>query len=217
MQITHEEAIQLIELNADKALHTNKEKLLAEHLKDCMQCLSYAHQLSETENVLQHVMRKQWNQRPAPLSTDALKAKKESRKNRSALLVTRTAFISIAFFALIFIGWQVAATNNPRNRIYAGIMPAPTPSMQYTVTTSLSLDCRNILYKVRENETLASIANQHAVSKEIIMNLNNMNTEAIKPSMELLIPICNSTPTSTIRTPTFTITPILESVTYTPG
>ena len=217
MQITHDEAIQLIQYDADKVLHGNQEKALEEHLKDCAQCRTYASQLTEMENVLQRVMHKQWSQRPAPLSINALKVTMSSRKNKSILLVTRTVFVSMALFIFIFIGWQVTITNNPRSTAFPGMLPAPTPSMQYTATTSLSVNCRNILYKVQENDTLESIANQHAITKEIIKDLNNLNTETIKSGMELLIPICDSTPTSTIFPPTFTITPFLDPVTYTPG
>jgi len=217
MQITHEEAIQLILYAADKAVPGAKEKLLHEHLKDCSQCSAYAHQFKDMENVLQTVMRKQWSQRPAPFSLSTLKAKKDSQKNRNALLVTRTAFIGIALCTFIFIGWQVTLTTNPRNAIFPGMLPVPTPSTQYTATNTLAINCQQILYQVQEHDTLESIASQYATSKEAIMNLNNLNTETIQRDMELLVPICKSTPTSTIYPPTFTITPFLEPVTYTPG
>jgi len=217
MQITHEEAIQLIQYAADKAVPGVKEKLLHEHLQDCAQCSAYARQFKDMENVLQTVMRKQWSQRPAPLSLSTLKAKKDSQKNRSALLVTRTALIGMAICTFIFIGWQVTLTTNPKNAIFPGMLPVPTPSTQYTATNTLALNCHQILYKVQEYDTLESIANQYATSKEAIMNLNNLNTETIQRDMELLIPICKSTPTSTIYPPTFTITPFLEPITNTPG
>ena len=217
MQITHEEAIQLIQYTADKAVPSVKEKLLHEHLQGCTQCNAYARQFKDMENVLQTVMRKQWSQRPAPLSLSALKAKKDSQKNRSALLVTRTALIGMAICTFIFIGWQVTLTTNPKNAIFPGMLPVPTPSTQFTATNTLALHCQQILYKVQEHDTLESIANQYATSKEAIMNLNDLNTEIIQRDMELLVPICKSTPTSTIYPPTFTITPFLEPITNTPG
>ena len=217
MQITHEEAIQLIQYTADKAVPGTKEKLLHEHLKDCAQCIAYAGQFRDMENVLQTVMRKQWDQCPAPLSLSTLKEKKDSRKNKSTLLVTRTAFIGMAVCTFIFIGWQVTLTLNPKNAIFPGMLPVPTPSTQYTATNTQTLNCQQIIYKVHEYDTLESIASQYATSKEAIINLNNLNTETIQRDMELLIPICKSTPTSTIYPPTFTITPFLEPITNTPG
>ena len=217
MQITHEEAIQLIQYTADKAVPGATEKLLYEHLKDCEQCSTYAGQFKDMENVLQTVMRKQWSQRPAHLSLSALKEKKDSRKNKSTLLVTRTAFIGMAVCTFIFIGWQVTLTLNPKNAIFPGMLPVPTPSTQYTATNTQTLNCQQIIYKVHEYDTLESIASQYATSKEAIINLNNLNTETIQRDMELLIPICKSTPTSTIYPPTFTITPFLEPITNTPG
>ena len=217
MQITHEEAIQLIQYAADKAVPNAKEKLLHEHLQDCAQCSAYAGQFKNMENVLQTVMRKQWRQRPAPLSLNTLKAKKDLQKKRSAILVTRTAFIGMAVCTFIFIGWQVTLTTNPKHAMFPGMLPIPTPSTQYTATNTLALNCRQVLYKVQDYDTLESIASQYATSKEAIMNLNNLNTENIQRDMELFVPICKSTPTSTIYPPTFTITPFLEPVTNTPG
>jgi LysM repeat protein len=217
MQITHEEAIQLIQYTADKAAPSAKEKLLHEHLKDCAQCSAYAGQFKDMEKVLQNVMRKQWSRRPAPLSLSALKEKKDSQKKKSTLLVTRTALIGMAVCTFIFLGWQVTLTTNPKNTLFPGMLPVPTPSTQYTATNTQTLNCQQILYKVQEHDTLESIASQYATSKEAIINLNNLNIETIQRDMELLIPICKSTPTSTIYPPTFTITPFLEPTTNTPG
>jgi len=218
MQLTHEEAIQLIQFNADKAVHGIKAKMLYEHLNDCAHCSSYASQFKEMENVLQSVMHKQWNQRPAPLSIVALKATKKMWKNNSALLITRTALIGMSIFAFVMLGWQIAFTNNRGSVTYPGMLPVPTPSTQYTATTNTTaLHCEEIIYKVQENDTLEGIAFHHATTKEIIMELNNMSTESIKAFTELLVPICNSTPTSTTYPPTFTNTPIHEPITYTPG
>ena len=85
MQLTHEEAIQLIEYKADKTMHGAQEKLLHEHLKDCTQCNAYASEFKEMENVLQRVMQKHWNQRPAPFSIRDLKAEKKLQKSTKYL------------------------------------------------------------------------------------------------------------------------------------
>ena len=217
MHITHEEAIQLIQYNADKALHSPKEKILDEHLKDCAQCRAYAHQLSEMEIVLQRITYKQWNQYPAPLSIDTLLKTKHISKGRSTLLVTRTALIAVAFTVFIFIGWQFTFTNIVGNGNFPNLPPIPTPSIIYTTTTDSAVSCKEIRYQVQSNDTLESIALDHNTSKETIMSLNKMNSEAIVPAMELRIPVCDSTPTSTTYPPTFTITPFLEPVTLTPG
>ena len=128
MQITHEEAIQLIQYSADKALHSRDEKMLGEHLKICEQCRAYTDQFREMENILRSITRKQWNQYPAPLSMDTLLAKKNARKSKDILLVTRTVLISIAFTVFIFIGWQATFTNKSGNGSLPSLLPVPTPS-----------------------------------------------------------------------------------------
>ena len=207
MQITHEEAIQLIQYGADKTLRSNEEKILKEHLKDCAQCRAYAHQLRDMEDVLQNIMHKKWHMRPAPLSIANLISAKNVWKNKSTILVTRTALISIAFTAFVFIGMQFTFSGKSGKQFIPGMLPVPTPSTQYTATLSSELNCKEVQYRVQESDTLDSIANQHGTSKEIIMSLNKLSTEAIYPAMELTVPSCNSTPTSTTYPPTFTITP----------
>jgi len=63
-----------------------------------------------------------------------------------------------------------------------------------------------ILYSVGETDSIASIAAQFSLSAETIIELNHLQTEAVSPSLELLIPLCNFTPTSTFHAATFTTT-----------
>src|SRR5574338_254319 len=122
-------AMQLIEFEADHALHGAEKKILNEHLKDCVECQAYAQQLNKLENILKNVMHKQWDLRPAPLSVAALIGINHSKKSSSALLLTRTALISIAFVAFVVIGWQFTAASP--TAIYGTqfeVLPNPTPS-----------------------------------------------------------------------------------------
>ena len=86
-----------------------------------------------------------------------------------------------------------------------------------TVTSLLSSPCVQIHYHVQKNDTLEGIAARFATSKETLMRLNNLSSELIQPKRELLIPVSNTTPTHTLPPPTFTITPILDTTTSTPG
>jgi hypothetical protein len=73
-------------------------------------------------------------------------------------------------------------------------------------------------YSVRENDTLADIAHQFSVSEEEILAVNSLEAVTLSPSMELLIPVCNWTPTGTVHPVTFTTTytPVREPFTTTP-
>ena len=218
MQITHAEAIHLIQYQADRAVDGENEKVLHMHLADCAKCRAYAEEFHEMENVLQRVMRRQWTLRPAPLSLDKLTAANNEWKNRRALLVTRTSLVSFAFLALVFIGWQFALTSTSILTTSQPVSPpVPTPSTLYTATIHSSVNCSETLYKVQAGDTLETIAQQFSTTKETIMEWNNLKIESISPNMEMRIRICDSTPTSTTHPPTSTITPILEPVTFTPG
>ena len=218
MQISHAEAIQLIEFQTDHVLYGNKEKFLKEHLKECAECRTYAQQLNQMENILKYVMRKQWDLRPAPLSVPDLMEKKIGKKYLNALLITRTALISVALLAFVIIGWQFTDANT---RSISGtqfaMLPIPTPSTQITATSLLSSHCVQIHYHVQQHDTLESIASHFLTSKETLIKLNNLASEVIQPNAELQVLVCDTTPTSTLYAPTFTITPFVEPNTSTPG
>ena len=61
----------------------------------------------------------------------------------------------------------------------------------------------------------ATVAAEDSV--EAILSANDLTGESIGSIRELVIPACETTPTSTIYPPTFTITPNLETIPTTPG
>jgi len=219
MQITHEEAHRLIQFKSDNALNSKSMETLKAHLKDCADCRGYSDELTKIEGSLREAMRKQWSFRPLPLQMDVVKGKINTKADISTLLTTRTALISIAFALFVFITWQSVMTNNevPQQTLLGTVPLIPTPSTQFTATNILLEGCNEIRYKVQENDTLESIAKEFSTSKEAISAANDLKTEETDPGMELMIPFCDSTPTSTMHPPTFTITPIFETTATTPG
>jgi len=219
MPITHEEARQLIQFNADEALISQKQAILSAHLQDCTECRTYAEDIREVESILLPLMKHHWDLRQVTLSINAITRHGISRIRTNILLSTRTAIIGMVFAAFALVIWQFTlsgqrtATPMPIN-----VLPVPTPSTQSTSTTSMVHNCDQILYKVREGDTLQRIASEFSVSKDEIMTANNMETEAIRGTMELIIPLCNFTPTVTQKTttPTTTYTPVTIPLSSTP-
>jgi hypothetical protein len=211
MQITHEEARRLIQFNADEVLNMQERITLSTHLKDCIECRAYADEIKEVESILLPVMQRQWNLQPLPLSIDAIRAKRSSRTPTSIILTTRTAAIGVVFLAFIFSVWQFALSSGPKlNPAPIGVPPIPTPSTQSTSTKVTFQACEDRLYTVQEIDTLDSIAYKFSTSKEEIMAANSMKSEAVRATTELVIPICNFTPTGTIN-------PAIVATTYTPS
>lgn len=222
MQITHEQARTLIQFSFDGILQTAEKARLAAHLQDCMDCKSYAEELREVETIILPLMKKQWNARPIPLSIPALTQRKSSTINPSRLLAIRSTAIALVFIALFFSAWQfLSSSPSSSSRLPLVVPLVPTPSAQTaqsTNTKGMAENCELMAYNVQENDTLASIANRFLVSEDEIMKLNQLKTKAVSMSMELIIPICNFTPTGTIYPATFTITytPIIQLTTSTP-
>jgi hypothetical protein len=220
MQITHEEAHKLIQFSMDQALAPQERKTLQAHLADCLECRGFADQLSELRKLLLPTMRNHWNLRPAPLSLETLKNKRKLQLQRSNLLVTRTALISLVFAAFIFSTWQFSHSGRQMGTpIPLNVLPLATPSGESTSTLLSIQDCVEMKYQVQQNDTLESIAAQFSVPKEQIMTLNNLKTEILNPDLELRLAVCKPTSTSTVAasTQTTTFTPVIGSTTSAPG
>lgn len=219
MQITHAQARRFIQLNTDHALTSSEQNILFAHLKACSECTAYADEIKEVDGFLLPVMRRHWSGTPIPLSIVTLTEQRKAKIQTSTLLVMRTALTAFVFVAFIFSAWQYmgSSTQTPVPSA-AEVLPAPTPSSQSTRVKITPEDCELELYTVQRNDTLASIANQFAVSTTEITTLNNLETEMLHTSMQLMIPICSSTPTGTVHPATFTTTytPALDRFTSTP-
>jgi hypothetical protein len=220
MQIAHEEAHKLIHISMDKTLKPQEKNTLQAHLEACIECRAVAEELKEVENLLLPAMLRHWDLQPIPLSIDAITKKRKSQLHASIILTTRTAIISIVLAAFVFSAWQFTqAGEQTSNPLPVGVLPVPTPSSQSTSTRISFRNCEKRTYQVQKDDTLDSIARQFSISKDRIMTINNVNTETLKTEMELLIPICDSTPTSTAHPSTLTITftPLIAPTDSTPS
>lgn len=222
MSITHEEAHELIQLQMEDLLDSREYAKLSAHLRDCSECKAYANEMNEVTNLLLPIMKRQWSIQPVPLSIASLVRRREKTRT-SAFLTMRTIAASVMLVALFFSAWQfVSSGPAASSRPSLQAPPVPTPSRQNAQSTSTIIqvqDCQMVLYPVQKTDTLLSIARQFSVPKDTIIQLNRLETEIVSPSMELLIPICHLTPTSTFGPATFTttFTPLIDFTTSPPG
>jgi LysM repeat protein len=209
MSITHEKAQRLIQLNMEHMLNNHELAALSAHLRNCGACKEYAAEIKEVAELLVPIMKRQWTARPAPHSL-AVILERSQRVRSSALLPMRRLAVSLVVMAFFFSAWQVVlSTPGSPALLPLQVPPIPTPSTQSassTHATSTLQNCELILHPVGETDSLASIAQQFSVPVATIMDLNHLQIEVIQPSMELLIPVCNFTPTGTLHASTFTTT-----------
>jgi hypothetical protein len=218
--MTHEEAHKLIQRNADEALAQQEKNALSAHLRDCLECRLYADEIKELEDVLPPLLKRQWSLQPVPHFAGAILSKKNSKIHTNTILATRTAAIGVVLLTFIFTAWQFTASGTPGiSSLPVGSPLIPTPSMQLTNTSITPQRCDRLTYTVRKNDTLESIAQHFSVSKEDLLAINHMKTEMVLTNMELTIPVCNFTPTSTVHPTTFSTsyTPSTRPTTSTPG
>src|SRR6185369_12576326 len=93
MQITHEEAHQLIQLSRDEMLESHQRGILDSHLEMCLECRNYSAGIHSMESILRPLMQKQWAQQPIPLAIHTVISRPSYRSPNSALLATRIVAI----------------------------------------------------------------------------------------------------------------------------
>jgi hypothetical protein len=66
---------------------------------------------------------------------------------------------------------------------------------------------------------MSLVATHFSVSEEEILAINGLKTNVVNTPMQLVIPLCDFTPTGTVRPATFTTTytPVRHLKTSTPG
>lgn len=220
MQITHEEARRWIHMSLDEILEAPQKAILESHLASCAECKNYANSIQNMEAILLPLLQKQWTQRPIPLSVGMLISSRNHNFPNSLLLATRIAAVGVMFVVFMISAWQfVLPKANVNASIPASIQPIPIPSSatELVSTSTQTKTCEELSYIVQRNDTLTSIAAMFSISAEEIRLRNNMKSEVVSSGSKLIIPTCNFTPTGTMNTSTTTFTPILRTITSTPG
>jgi len=220
MQITHEQARKLIQFKMDQSLKPDEENILQRHLNGCTECRSFADEIKEVDGILSPVMKRHWDLEAHPLPIASIVEKMNFKPQTSILLTMRTAVISLVFVVSVLSAWQFTRSDSRISTpMPVRVLPIPTPSGQSTSTKISLPNCEEMLYQVQENDTLKSIALKFSISTEKLMAINKMHAETVRAKMDLLIPVCGSTPTGTTRPSllTITYTPLIGQTTSTPG
>lgn len=218
MSISHEAARKLIQFKADSVLNPTDQTMLIAHLNECLECRTYSNGLENTVLLLKRTMRKEWNTAHLPLPMELIFANNNVKRKANTILTTRTALIGAVALLFTFVAWQTITRTVTSSQHPFGMIPLiPTPSMQYTATNLSINKCQDIKYRIREGDTLDSIARQFSLPLDSLILANNLLDASLETVQELVIPICETSPTSTIFPPTFTITPVFEPVVTTPG
>ena len=204
----------------DGTLISQDEAVLSAHLRDCSSCRAYATEMMEVEDILSPLMKRQWRLQPIPLSASLLVQRKHSFIVTNTFLAMRRAAVGILVAVFFFSAWNFAQSHAPAlNGLPTRALPIPTPSSSSTQAQTTLSDCEVTSYTATEADTLSSLAERFSAAEEEIVALNNLETEAIRPGMELLIPVCRLTPTHTASSGTLTTTstPRLGSSSSTPS
>ncbi len=218
MQITHEEARRLIHFDADQVLKMDQKSILNIHLEDCGECRDYANSMASMTAVLSSTMDKKWDRPQPPLPIALLLPKRSSRLTESILMATRIAAVGVMAIALLFSVRQVTGpVEGGSGTVPVSAPPIPTPSIQTTSTEILHQNCGQILYVVRQGDTLEGIAAHFSLSGKEIMAANGLDDGVLRAGMELMIESCTVQPTGTFHATGTLYTPFTSPTISTPG
>jgi LysM repeat protein len=217
MSITHDEARRLIQFKADEELKEFDKNLLETHIRSCPECQSYEADLNDLESTLRPLLRRKWNQSPLPYSTTSLVARISKKSAQNIFVATRIAAMGLICIAFLFNIWQFTRPGGQGSiQPSANIPLIPTPSQQSTQIKMTYPKCEPIVYVVQQEDTLGSIASRFSVSPQEIKIANQLKSETLTKSMNLSIPVCDTTPSGTPNIVNTTFTPLIELTTRTP-
>lgn len=215
--MTHEEARTLIHLLLDASLSNQQKRLLDAHLTACPQCQQYADSIRNLESILRPLLHRQWTQQPVPLPVGMVLSRNHTKTSDGMVLATRIATLGVMFMIFVFSAWQFTGSRSSNNPVQANVplIPVPSASTQLIATSTQNEACEDTVYVVQPTDTVASIALKFGISKTQLAEANQLKTETLHMGAKIIIPLCKSTPTRETLTKTFT--PVLGTITSTPG
>jgi LysM repeat protein len=210
MELSHTQARTWLQHQSDHNLPPEQHALLAEHLRACPECSRYDKEISEAESGLRSMLKRRWSSPPPRLDRAVIHA--------GIQIKTFTALpgrLAVALSVLIglFTLWQFSNPKLSGGPLALNIAPIPTPSLTGTATQA---DCALRAYTVAPGDTLAGIAERFALPLELLQQVNQLPATDVFTGDILLIPVCPLTPTSTLHSPTRTITPTQLTFTIAP-
>jgi predicted anti-sigma-YlaC factor YlaD len=211
IRMTHEEARKLIHLSLDGSLNNQQKRMLDQHLASCQECRQHANSLHKMESILRPFLRRQWTEQPVPVLMDMLVSQSSIRNSNSMMLATRIAAIGVMFMVFVFSAWQFTLSRpsaGPSIPAAIPLIPVPSTSTQLVATRTQNGTCEQTTYVVR-------IALKFGISKAELLQANDLRAEIVYTGNKLLVPLCQPTPTNDTLTKTYT--PILKTITSTPG
>ena len=227
IELTHEKARKLIQAVADQILLPQEERTALDvHLNECTNCNEYLNELTGLETSINKALHSSWDRQQPNVNLHAILYPSPTKQLLNNFFY-QTSFMTKATMATaLLLGYFVIAnllgiqspissdktatslpTPNEAALIYS---TSPTPSTQMSLVEATMQTCQTVIYLVRENDTLASIAFHHGTTQEMILEQNHLASNMVFTGMELSILLCNNTPSRTATTPMnmLTITPI---------
>ena len=226
-EITHQEARLLLQAATDQVIKPDEIIDLNSHLTQCRACIEYAKSLADLETNLRRIMHANWdsqqpklemqailNPHPVKLLWNSFASQTHMMEKVGVVIVLLLGYVFIA--NLVGIQSPITKDKTPTPLPTPNGQPvvffnSPTPSVNSSLTKVVSPACDiTTMYLVQENDTLDSIAFHHGITKEVILAYNDLNSSTVFTGMELIIPLCDSTPAhiATIPKNTLSLTPL---------
>ena len=168
------------------------------HTKECAECrenlvLFHDLQIASRDKPIET----KWNKLSNPQMVTNVKKRIQHRRYIPDLLrpLPGLAWITLIILLVVLLNWGITRLRTVNNVLPANLNLQATHTITPTKIYSGVNDCRTIVYKVEEKNTLLAIADYFNVAIYDIWKENNLgNGSVFKPGISLLIPFCGWSP-----------------------
>ncbi len=213
--LSHEQIRNLIQMECEQGLLPEEDKNLKAHLDSCSECRAYAQELDRLESILEGTFHDRWDAFSGPVNLPGMLRLTQGRLVSSPSPFQRfrpvaglTATLALLMAAgLFFIQLYKVPPVEPAG-VFASPVEAklaPTPSQPPTTSYILPPGCILLLYQVNSQDTLESIARRFSTDEQDILAYNQLKTSRLSSGMQIIIPLCETTPTMPASSPTSTL------------
>ena len=196
MELSHQQAIAMIQARADGLLNQNEQTALDNHLVECVECKFEAERLMNLERQLKTELQRRWPEKHASHNQINSLIQNINNQRRLHPMKSFSKYLSVLSWVggvtmlLLVLTWGIYSLRPIKTNAPSGIATKDN-SVEQTKPTGLNPDCKMEVYTVKAGDTLNQIADRFGTKPEKIRFTIGERPEKLSVGLELLIEVCS--------------------------